>query len=103
MSFDPFEELSRTAARHQRCKHAPIDRPSEITQEADHWAKIIPKCDERARLEHYRFLAKNDLYFLLNHILEIPMVKTQWHLERCREVQQDHDGICDLWTRAAGK
>ena len=103
MAFDPFEELGRHAAGRSRCKHAPINRPAEITQEADHWAKIIPKCEERERREHYRWLAQNDLYFLLNHILGIPNIRTQWHLERCKEVVQNHDGICDLWTRAGGK
>jgi hypothetical protein len=103
LAFDPFEELGRHASRHTRCNHAPIDRPAQITQEADYWAKVIKTCDERSRLEHYRFLAKNDLYFLLNHILGIPHIHTQWHLERCVEVQQDHDGIFDAWSRGSSK
>src|SRR5438128_3782686 len=103
MSFDPIQELTRRAAHRSGCQHELIDRPSKTAQEATLWAEAFKTCSAEARWEHQRYLARNDLYYLLVHLLEIQDVKSQWHHERCGEVQRNVDGIIDIWTRGAGK
>lgn len=46
-----------------------------------------------------RWLAQNDLYYLLRYLLNRPDAQHQWILDRCREVQTDPDDHLDLWSR----
>lgn len=46
-----------------------------------------------------RWLALNDLYYLLRYILNRPDTQKQWILDRCREVQATPDDQLDLWSR----
>lgn len=103
MAFEYLAELTKTAAKLDRCPHLPIDHPAELVQEAEYWARTIGHCEPEMRLEHLRWLAKNDLYFLMVYILGIRDINTQWHLERCREIQTAHQGVFDLWSRGSGK
>jgi predicted phage terminase large subunit-like protein len=46
-----------------------------------------------------RWLALNDLFYLLCWVLNRPDTEHQWILDRCREVQSDPDDRLDLWSR----
>ena len=51
-------------------------------------------------LRHWRrWLARNDLFFLLIDVLNRPDVNHHWLFDRCREVQAEPNGYLDLWGR----
>ncbi len=49
--------------------------------------------------EAQRWLARNDLYYLLVAVLGRKDANKDWIFERCREVQASPDGHLDLWAR----
>ncbi len=101
---DPLSELGRILASRVNCAdHPAVNHRVTTPLEAEQWEKSFESCTSDARKSHLRWLALNDLYYLVAHILEIKTIKTQWHLERCREIEQNCDGIADLWSRSSGK
>ena len=50
-------------------------------------------------LEAERYLALNDLFFLMVYVMKRKDVNRDWLFDRCREVQKDPDGYLDLWSR----
>lgn len=57
-------------------------------------------CDTPAELkEMRRYLAKNDLFYLLVDVLSRTDLLHPWLFERCREVQLAPNGYLDLWAR----
>lgn len=104
MTFDPVQELVRRGKTRTGCEHhPPIDRRSVAPAEAAFWHNCLEQCSPDARWHHERFLGRNDLFYLLNYILEVPKLGTPWHHERCDEVEKLNDHVLDLWTRGAGK
>jgi phage terminase large subunit-like protein len=55
----------------------------------------MPGCDDWLIAQ----LGKEDLFFLLAHILRRPDIGHPWLYERCREVEQAPDDHLDLWAR----
>lgn len=55
----------------------------------------MPGCDDWLLAE----LGKEDLYFLLTHLLRRPDVGHPWVYERCREIEAEPDEHLDLWAR----
>lgn len=55
----------------------------------------MPGCDDWLLAE----LGKEDLFFLLAHLLRRPDVGHPWLYARCREVEAGPDGFLDLWSR----
>ena len=53
--------------------------------------------DEQAQT--IRWLALNDLYYLLRYVLKRADAEKQWILDRCREVQASPNDHLDLWSR----
>lgn len=49
--------------------------------------------------EAFRWLCRNDLYFLLRYGLQRPDCDNDWVFDRCIEVQEEPDGHLDLWAR----
>lgn len=46
-----------------------------------------------------RWLAQNDLFYLLTRVLRRIDVNRDWLFDRCREVQAEPNGCLDLWSR----
>lgn len=65
--------------------------------------QLLHDVTEQQRIDTYRFLCKNDLWFLLRYIFARKDVDNDWYFARCREVQLDPDGFIDLWAREHGK
>src|SRR3990167_648039 len=104
LDSNPFAELQRQLTKTEFCQsHVPINRPVQTPLEGVQWWKIIQNCSEEARFNHLRYLAKNDLYFLIVHILGIDRIQTQWHLDWCREIERNYNHIIDISSRGAGK
>jgi len=59
------------------------------------------KTKELDPVKVYRYLVKNDLFFVVNFVMEIPGVNRLFVVERCREVEEtaDETGYMDLWAR----
>ena len=53
--------------------------------------------------EAERWLARNDLFYLLVAVLKRKDINRDWLFARCREVQERPNGYIDLWFREAGK
>ncbi len=51
----------------------------------------------------YRDLMRNDLYFLIRYGLDFNFLNSQFHYDRCIEVQKDDQKTIDLWARYHGK
>ena len=49
--------------------------------------------------EAERWLGRHDLFYLLTRLLRRMDVDHDWLFDRCREVQQEPDGMLDLWAR----
>ena len=49
--------------------------------------------------EMERWLAQNDLYYLMVAVLKRKDVKRPWLFDRCREIQRNPNGYIDLWAR----
>lgn len=50
--------------------------------------------------QYLRYLAKEDLFFLLGYILRRhDVLHKDWVFERCKEVAKNPDGYIDLWAR----
>ena len=61
--------------------------------------KTAQEESENAALSLTAELGRRDLFFLLTRIMGRSDMDTDWHFERCNEVQQHPDGMLDLWAR----
>jgi hypothetical protein len=103
MARDPISELRDSVLRAGACaSHPPLARSRSI-EEAALWAETVQKCPQDRRIDHLRWLARNDLFFLLVHLLNAKFLEHQWYFDRCAEVQQDPDCHLDFWSRGGGK
>jgi predicted phage terminase large subunit-like protein len=59
----------------------------------------LRKCQPPERRQHFRYLCRTDLFFLLVYALKRRDADRQWLFDRCREVQASPDGHIDLWAR----
>ncbi len=46
-----------------------------------------------------RWLALNDLFFLMVYVMKRVDINRDWLFDRCREVQAEPNGFIDLWSR----
>jgi predicted phage terminase large subunit-like protein len=114
--FDPRRDLHQALLSEDSCAaHGPL-RICESYEEADWWNTSIQHCSPAARTEHLRWFARNDLYFLMIHLLNNEVMAgywpgekrrsalaAQWFFDRTKEVEQEPNGYCDQWSRGAGK
>lgn len=118
--LDPLSELRTALKGAQSCEaHPPIARSTSPEQAALFYG-AFQFCAESQRIEHLRWLALNDLFFLGVYLLhrshwigENPRQKTltlehrgkirDWYFARCGEVQAEPDGCCDIWAREHAK
>jgi hypothetical protein len=100
---DPISELRDSVLRAGACaSHPPLARSRSI-EEAALWAETVQKCPQDRRIDHLRWLARNDLFFLLVHLLNAKFLEHQWYFDRCAEVQESPDNHLDFWSRGGGK
>lgn len=59
--------------------------------------------DDGELVEVMRRLGREDLFFLLVHILKRKDVDRDWLFDRCREVQANPNGYLDIWFREGYK
>lgn len=106
--FNPTAEFRKAILRNNSCAtHPPLAR-SDSPEMAALWAETVEMCSESAKREHLRWLARNDLFFLLVYILNRKHFlrderTTRWTFERCNEVQDAPDNRLDLWPRESFK
>jgi hypothetical protein len=114
--FDPIADLHNALLKEDAClAHGEITR-STNAEHADYTWDAIQACAPAKRIEHLRWLALNDLYFLVTKLCNNYVIAGHWELDgprdplaakwffdRCQEVQDDPDGYCDQWSRGAGK
>jgi hypothetical protein len=65
--------------------------------------QLISSVTDQQRIDLFKELARNDLYFLLRYILNRKDTENEWYLARCREVQAEPNNCIDLWAREHGK
>ena len=58
---------------------------------------------DRMAVKIERWLARNDLFYLLTIVCKRQDIDRDWLFERCREVQLEPNGYLDLWAREHGK
>jgi len=76
----------------------PMERLAAI-EWYDEKLKAAQKIGPDAYHEMERWLARNDLFYLLVVICKRVDANRNWLFERCREVQQNPNGHIDLWAR----
>jgi hypothetical protein len=75
----------------------------KTTQHYKNLHKQLVTVTDQQRVDLYRHLACNDLYFLLRYLLNRKDTENEWYLARCREVQEEPNNCIDLWAREHGK
>jgi predicted phage terminase large subunit-like protein len=61
--------------------------------------RIARKESETAAIRLMAELGRRDLFFLLTRIIGRKDMDQDWHFARCQDVQQNPDGMLDLWAR----
>lgn len=103
MAFNPVTDLRDALKKSANCdSHPPLHR-SRSVEEAELWKETVEHCSEYSRQQHLRWLALNDLFYFVVHILNRKPLNHPWILERCCEVEDNPDGYMDLWAREHGK
>jgi len=117
---DALEELKIALLKQKSCDTHPPLRRSQDPEEAALFFDSFQHCSEGARLEHLRWMALNDLFFLGRYVLhrlhwtgESPKQATltpehrakiaAWYHARCNEVQDDPNNHLDVWAREHAK
>jgi hypothetical protein len=106
--FDPLADLRSALIAEDRCAaHPPLTRRTQSIEEAQLLWESVQECAPHKQQEHLRWLARNDLWFLLTYLLKIEDVFTgwrhQWFFDRCAEVQDAPNNHLDFWSRGGGK
>lgn len=85
-----------------RSSPQPAELPSSRTQAIEWYARVLTAA-AAASPEHYRqarrWLARNDLFYLLTAICRRQDLNHDWLFARCREVGAAPNGNLDLWAR----
>lgn len=71
-------------------------------EEYQRLVRNLDACSAEEKKAIVRRLCRTDLFFLLWFALrrdEVATKKTQWLIDRCKEVQENPDGRLDLWAR----
>ena len=80
----------------------PKERTAAIAWYADRLAAAQKKGADAVWAAE-RWLAQNDLFFLLIYVMKRRDINRDWLFNRCREVQREPNGYLDLWFREGYK
>ena len=115
-----LRDLAQALRRQKSCDtHPPLHR-SRSVEEAALFYESFQHCSAGRRVEHFRWMALNDLFFLGRYILhrthwtgdnpkqaglaqEHKDRIAQWYHARCVEVQEAPNNHLDVWAREHGK
>jgi len=115
-----LKELRAALLKHKSCDTHPPLRRSHDPEEAALFYESFEHCSEGRRIEHMRWMALNDLFFLGVYILhrshwiganpkqaglsqEHKARIARWYHARCYEVQDQPNGCLDVWAREHAK
>lgn len=75
--------------------------PTERVRALRWYATIEDQATDKDTLyDAYRWLGRNDLFFLMLKLLKRTDINRDWLFARCREVQAEPNSCLDLWARA---
>ncbi len=66
------------------------------------YPRLLAYCEslpDSAKVGLLRELCRTDLYFLLRYALRREDMEREWVFRRCREVQENPNGMIDIWSR----
>lgn len=78
----------------------------KLPETKDKYPELIDALADYSKEEQRVIMAemgKADLFFFIVYILNRKDLNTDWHFQRIREVQENPDGMLDLWFRGSGK
>lgn len=101
--FNAMHDMRAALARTQPCPLHGAIVVSNSRENAHELWELTGHCAEAKRHEHRRWLAKNDLFILLVHVLHRTHLDTDFHYDRCREIWENPTNNLDLWFRESGK
>lgn len=78
----------------------------QLPSNKDKYPELIDSLADYSQAEQRVIMAEMgrvDLFFFIVYILNRKDLNTDWHFQRIREVQEQPDGVLDLWFRGSGK
>jgi hypothetical protein len=102
-AFDPVLDLREALTEASGCKAHPPLHISRSREEAQLWHETVQLCSPARRKDHQRWLAQNDLFYLIVYLLNLKVLDTNWHFKRAWECNERPEGALDFWTRGSGK
>lgn len=104
MPRNPLSDLRDSVMKADACASHPSLSRSKSIEEAALWWRTVQNCPHDRRVDHLRWLARNDLFFLVRYILlHGEYIENQWAFDRASEVQQEPDNHLDFWSRGGFK
>jgi hypothetical protein len=115
-----LRELKESLLKHRSCNAHPPIRRTVDPEEAALFHESFQHCSDGMRIDHLRWLARNDLFYLGVYILhrwhwigasgeqktfspEQKQKIAKWYHARCWEVQDAPNNHLDVWAREHGK
>ena len=103
MTLDPVAEFRSALKASTECQHHGPLAVSTSRANAAEWWDTMKQCSAQQRREHLRWFGRHDLFFLLFYILRRKHLCTDFHFDRCQDVQRQPTNVLDVWAREHAK